>query len=300
MPQVSVILPTYNRAHLIKRPIKSVLNQQFSDLELIIVDDGSRDDTATVVNEFADSRISYIEHETNKGSSAARNTGINAATGEYIAFLDSDDEWHPTKLSKQIRYLDNLPEEWVAVYCDTQVVRQGQCADLRRVLNKIVPGGKANRIQPEGGEELIPRLLAIEFDPAGGSTLVVESDTINELNGFDESFRRHTDWEFLIRLLRIGKLAAVDEPLVYIYETSYPSIQAHSTAKKSLFEKFNNEIVEAETKGYDVTSAHRFDLALYHILNGDIVGGIKRLSGSDINLRVLMWAVLIGACKKVG
>jgi len=93
-PKVSVIIPTYNRAHLIGRAIQSVLNQTYQDFELIVVDDGSTDNTNEVIKEFSqkDKRILYIKHDKNKGGSAARNTGIKAARGEYIAFQDSDDE----------------------------------------------------------------------------------------------------------------------------------------------------------------------------------------------------------------
>ena len=102
-PRVSVILPTYNRAQLIAQAIQSVLDQTYQDFELIIVDDGSKDETEEVVNSFDDERIRYARHEENKGANAARNTGIAMARGEYIAFQDSDDKWLPEKLERQMR-----------------------------------------------------------------------------------------------------------------------------------------------------------------------------------------------------
>src|SRR4030042_5052103 len=106
MPTVSIIIPTYNRAHLVMRAINSVLDQSFQDFEIIIVDDASRDNTEKMVSGIRDKRIFYIRHEKNRGGSAARNTGIKQARGEYIAFLDSDDEWLPEKLEKQLKVLE--------------------------------------------------------------------------------------------------------------------------------------------------------------------------------------------------
>jgi glycosyltransferase involved in cell wall biosynthesis len=91
-PLVTVIIPTYNRARLLGRAIDSVLAQIFTDFELIIVDDGSVDNTRQLVLGYADQRIRYLRHERNQGANAARNTGVRAATGKYVAFLDSDDE----------------------------------------------------------------------------------------------------------------------------------------------------------------------------------------------------------------
>ena len=89
---VSVIIPTYNRAHLVGRAIRSVLNQTYQDFEIIVVDDCSTDNTEEIVKGFNDHRIRYMRHDRNRGGSAARNTGIKASQGKYIAFLDSDDE----------------------------------------------------------------------------------------------------------------------------------------------------------------------------------------------------------------
>ena len=97
MPKVSIIIPTYNRANLLPRAIKSVLSQTFKDFELIVINDGSTDNTEEVIKKFQkkDERIKYILHKDNKGEAAARNTGIRIAKGEYIASHDSDDEWLP-------------------------------------------------------------------------------------------------------------------------------------------------------------------------------------------------------------
>ena len=99
-PLVSIIVPTYNRAGVLSRAIRSIFSQTYSNIEIIIVDDASCDDTGNVVESFMDDHIHYIRHDKNQGGSASRNTGIRSAKGSFIAFLDDDDEWLPEKLEK--------------------------------------------------------------------------------------------------------------------------------------------------------------------------------------------------------
>ena len=117
-PKVSIILPTYNRAHIIEKAIQSVLNQTYQDFEIIIIDDGSKDDTKKIIRGFQekDNRIKYIRFEENKGAAAARNAGIKMSKGEYITFQDSDDEWLPEKLEKQMKIIETSSEN-IVVYC---------------------------------------------------------------------------------------------------------------------------------------------------------------------------------------
>ena len=116
-PLVSVIIPTHNRADLVPLAIQSVLQQTYTNLECIVVDDASTDNTEETVRTIIDERIIYLRHENNKHASAARNTGIKYARGEFIAFLDDDDEWLPTKLEKQVPFLLNLHEKVGMIYC---------------------------------------------------------------------------------------------------------------------------------------------------------------------------------------
>jgi len=119
-PLVSVIIPTYNRAHLIEATIDSVRQQTYPHLEIIIVDDASKDNTEEVVKAIADPRIRYICNETNQKASITRNNGVQSAKGDYIAFLDSDDVWFPNKIELQVEAIQNHPEP-ERVVCYTQV-----------------------------------------------------------------------------------------------------------------------------------------------------------------------------------
>ena len=110
MPKVSIVIPAYNHEKYVRECIQSVLDQTYQDFEIIITDDGSSDGTVNVIKEFDDSRIQLYTHANNKGVCTAINNCIQKAVGEYIAVLNSDDAWEPTKLEKQVKYLDSHPE----------------------------------------------------------------------------------------------------------------------------------------------------------------------------------------------
>jgi len=115
--RVSVVLPTYNRAHVLPRAMESVLSQDYRDLELIVVDDGSNDETEKLVTSWGDPRIRYLRFGANRGVSVARNAGLEVARGDFIAFIDSDDRWLPGKLSLQVGILSRYPDVGV-VFAD--------------------------------------------------------------------------------------------------------------------------------------------------------------------------------------
>lgn len=299
LPTVSVIIPTYNSANLLSRAVDSVLEQTYSDLELIIIDDGSTDSTDEVVSEYSDERIKYIKHELNRGGSAARNTGIENAKGKYIAFLDADDEWLPPKLECQLNKLRSCPEEYVAVHCkrdyDVNVF-----ARLRDHLSTIV-GTKKRDVPKEGGKELIKEILSMNLS-TGASTLIVETKVVNELGGFDSTFPRHQDWEFLIRVLQQGKLAYVDEPLVIKHHTGEPCPEVFAEGKRRLLKDFSEEISEIERDGNDITHTQKLHLAKMYIESGQIVKGISQIKWSKIDFPQFLgvsWSIMTGLCRIV-
>jgi glycosyltransferase involved in cell wall biosynthesis len=276
MPTVSVIIPTYNRADVLPRSIDSALEQTLEDVEVVVVDDASDDDTASVVNEYDDPRLTYLEHETNRGGSAARNTGIEAATGDYIALLDSDDVWSATKLEQQVETLERRSDEWVAAYCGTTVVSDEDAAPGWERLKSLF-GGHSSREGAEGGEALVKEVLMENLHTSAGSTLIVESDVVDRIDGFDESFDRYQDTEFLIRVLKQGKLAYVDEPLLWRYPSGGPSADAVREANSHFLRTFADDVVELETEGYDVTGTHHYALASLYLREGRFDTGLSFL-----------------------
>ena len=186
-PTVSVIIPTYNRAYLIDRAIQSVLNQSYQDFEMIIVDDGSTDDTKEVVTEFQeqDKRIRYIRHEKNKGGSAARNTGIKSAEGDYVAFLDDDDEWLPAKIEKQVvKFQDSLDEVGV-IYSGFFYVSD----KTGKVISESVPTLRGN---------VYANLLSGCI--LGSPTPLIRKTCFQKAGLYDDRLPSCQDWDMWIRL----------------------------------------------------------------------------------------------------
>lgn len=200
VPRVSVILPTYNRAQYLPQAVNSVLRQSFDDLELIVVDDASDDDTKSIIERISDRRLRYIRHERNRGGSAARNTGIAAAHGMYVAFQDSDDIWLSDKLARQMAVAGEGKPTPEVIYCAYTKQTAG--------ATHYVPDPRL----PRRDGEILPQLLAGNF--VGTPTLVVRRSLLQEIGGFDESLGRFQDWELVIRLAGVARFHLVDEPLV--------------------------------------------------------------------------------------
>ena len=204
---VSVVLPTFNRASTLSRAIGSVLAQDHLRLELILIDDGSEDGTAELVKAFADPRIRYIALKRNSGQSAARNAGIAAATGDFVAFQDSDDEWLPRKLSAQLRALALSDFRTGVVYGDMiRVSRDGRQALLS------APIFAADRMFAGGGWIYGPTGLGIP-------TCLIRRSLLLELGGFEEKLRCFEDLDLFLRLAPRCDFLKLSQPLVYYHET---------------------------------------------------------------------------------
>lgn len=136
MASVSVVVPTYDREELIERAVRSALDQTVEVLEVLVVDDASRDGTGRALESLADPRIRYVRHPENRGGARARNTGIDLATGSYVAFLDSDDEWLPGKIEAQLDVFAGAGERVGAVYCASLADRGHGPVPRREILHR--------------------------------------------------------------------------------------------------------------------------------------------------------------------
>lgn len=233
MVKVSVIIPSYNREE-VKRAVKSALNQTINDIEVIVVDDHSSTPASNHLSEIEDDRLEVVRHKVNKGGSAARNTGIKKAKGEYIAFLDDDDEWKKQKLEKQLKKLEKLSDSYIGCY--SKVI---YCSERK----KEVVG---SNIEGDFTEKLLKTEVAGNF----GSTLLVKKEVVAEIEGFNEEFERHQDWEFVLRLLEKGKIAVIEEPLVLTHSSEgFFSPETTEKAKQMLFQEFEPKFNELSMKG---------------------------------------------------
>lgn len=200
-PLVSVVMPAFNVAWCVRRAIDSVLTQTYLRHEIIVIDDGSTDDTASVLASYGD-RIRVIS-QTNRGMSAARNRGIDAARGTLVAFLDADDYWLSEKLARQVELLQRRPEVGFCSTAASVVNPEGAVLNLWHCKNH--------------GERVLETLFAENAAIAGGCSAVVVRKGLLEKTGlFDESLRGFEDPDLWIRLAAVCGYACIDDPLVVI------------------------------------------------------------------------------------
>lgn len=301
MPSVSVIIPTYNRASILPRAIDSVLSQTFEDFELLVVDDGSNDRTLTVLDSYDDERLRVITHGTNKGANVARNTGIEHANGEFIAFLDSDDTWHREKLGRQLGRYESAPSDCVAVYCDFEHETTGVCGAIRSAAASVLSVADEDRPK-EGGKELTGEILADYLHSGAGSTLLVETSVARDIDGFDETLDRFQDPDFLLRIVQEGYLGYVDRPLVTRYETGTPPAATVERADEQFISKHASLVRAAERDGYEVQAAHDLLLAKLYLQEGAFLQAAHYLQRANLEPRHVpgvLWTVGSGVRNSV-
>jgi glycosyltransferase involved in cell wall biosynthesis len=195
---VSVVVPTRNRRALLAMTLRSVLRQQQVELDVIVVDEASSDDTASMLASLDDARVRVIHHETPRGVSAARNHGAEAARGDWLAFVDDDDLWAPDKLARQLEAAGSAGRDWA--YAGTvNIGEHGQVENGRPPLS------------PDEVMAALPHYNAI---PGGGSNVVVRRSSWVRAGPFDVRLQNTEDWEMWIRLAKQGPPACVASPLV--------------------------------------------------------------------------------------
>jgi GT2 family glycosyltransferase len=212
-PAISVIIPVFNRGYCLAATLRSVLAQTFTDFEVIVVDDGSTDDSAAVARSFG-GRVQVFT-QTNRGVSAARNTGLRAARGKWIAFLDSDDFWRPQKLERQLAAL----QKHGGVWCATQPVDQNGRPLFRIEEVKSVPA--------EPGIFFIPQpveLVVVATCHPYLQSMLVEKKLTQRAGWFAEELFGPEDTEYIFRLSQLSGMYFVDEPLTVVTQSNSDSL----------------------------------------------------------------------------
>jgi glycosyltransferase involved in cell wall biosynthesis len=218
--KVSVLIRAFNRADLVREAINSALEQTYKNLEILVVDDGSTDSTADVLRLFRDHRIRTLKHDSNRGVGAACNTGIRAATGELVAWLDSDDVWHPNKVQQQVDFLRQY-REVDGVFSDVRI------RHLDRNVPSLIEHMKAFQKylhgKPRGTEFVVSQremyLCLLQEVPIKPTALMLRRSVFGQVGLFDENARSGEDWEFLLRLARHASFGYIDRPLAEINRT---------------------------------------------------------------------------------
>ena len=253
-PEVSVIIPTFRRACLLKGCLQSVVNQSFTDWELLVVDDGSEDGTDNLVNTWDDSRIRYICHSQNLGAAAARNTGILNARGRYIAFLDSDDRWLPEKLRLHVDFMNGRPELQVSSTAWFRVDEDGW------------------------GVEVCPRardwreylLMGCDFAP--GTTLLARRECFDRVGLQDDLFPRQEDWDWMVRMIHMFPhgFQVLSEPLAVVIPGPWARAEKVEQANLRMLEKHCRMYEQRGVRARRARAELLRQIGFYYYLEGNV------------------------------
>jgi glycosyltransferase involved in cell wall biosynthesis len=266
LPLVSVVIPVFNRSHLINRTLKSVQQQTYSNIEVIIVDDCSDDSEQLkgVIAQFKQLNISYIRHERNKHGGASRNTGIKASRGKYIVFLDSDDTWTSCKLEKCVSVLESSSADYV--YTQLKQVKTGERKYPLKGLNEIEP---------------VADYLLLNQGTIQTSSIVMKTNIALE-HLFDESLKRFQDYDFVINLdLNNIRPMFIPEVMVIMHDE-------HGNRISSSYNPEPAKFWARKIKGVisrDAYQAFYYNrLVRYTILNGEALKAIRLIFSGQGNL----------------
>jgi glycosyltransferase involved in cell wall biosynthesis len=253
-PVVSIVMPTFNRLPYVMETVRSVQAQTFEDWELIVVDDGSTDETLARLAALGDARIRSISLPHSGYLARVRNFGIRQATGDYVAFLDSDDLWLPNKLALQ---LDGLRE---------RPARRWSYTSFRLI---DATGAAYPTADPHFGrvrgtsDDLYRRLLSHE-EILTTSTLMAERSLLEEIRGFDDSLRRSAEFDLAVRMSQRSAAAAIEEPVVLLRRHPRSASADYAWVTESLtktFERYTREAQDEETRALCRRQLARHSLA---------------------------------------
>ncbi len=279
-PLVSVIIPTYNRGHLIKRAIESVFNQTYKNIEVIVVDDASTDNTEEIILGIGNPKIIYIKQPSNSGPSVARNKGIEIAKGELIAFLDSDDQWYPEKLEKQVNLLLNSDKTIGAVYCGMEFYDY----KTNKRLGEHIITVDIKKNFTSGRYFLTPPMV----------TVLAYKHVLDEVGGLDNNLKANEDTELAIRICKKYNFALVNESLVKVtrnHEQLMANNENYIQAREIIFNKHYDFLSK------DILFGLAKQIIGYNILNNNLAKArifiYKALRIKPMDLKTIIQLIIL-------
>lgn len=287
---VSVVIPSYNRGYCIADAVRSVLAQTYENLEVIVVDDGSTDDTREVLAGLGDERVRYVWQQ-NAGACVARNHGVDLARGSVVAFHDSDDLWHPTKLERQLQVLDTTGAD--VCICRMESVGLGSSqeplSDVPWSVEVADAVARGARVVPDPtlaeADLTLERLLWRNYV---STQMIVGHREVFRAERFDAAMPRSQDWELAIRLARRFTLAFADEVLVRQLIRD-DSISVSVDKMLASFEVLHRKVADAFGRHSHAYAQHLLGLAM-------ILTGYDRAASERYYRMSLRAAPSLGAC----
>lgn len=229
MPLVSIVVPVYNRAEVLFRSIGSLISQSYRYIEIIVVDDCSEDSPQVTIDQIGDPRVKLVRREVNGGAGAARNTGVEASKGDYISFHDSDDICLFDKIERQVACLRAAPPDFIGVFSSVLFY-----ADVTRETYSHM----RTYVRPFTNEQpLFGDLSAatLERNPFNLPTLMIRREAFFSAKGFDPILKNNVDWDFAIRLSRVGKLDFIPEPMYFAKFKSRAPVEAQRISRSAVY-----------------------------------------------------------------
>ena len=262
-PLVSAIVTTFNSAKTVLRSIESIQAQTMTDLEIVVVDDASQDDTVDVIQSVNEPRLRLVRNERNRGIGGAKNVGVENARGQHVAFLDSDDTWEADKLEKQ------LP-----------VISTGRSAPLAFTAFWVHRAGTDKTVcrRPHRYGNWLQSILMGETLSLG-STLLATKQCFETVGAFDESLRRLQDRDWTLRYLsQRNDFEYVDQPLAHIFNVGFPKAETIRASVDNLFARHEKELRERDPAlERTFRSGLDFEVAVAEYRSGDLSGASRTL-----------------------
>ena len=220
--KISVIIPTYNRGKIIGNSIKSVLNQTFKNLEIIVVDDGSKDNTKEIVDKFKDERIRYIKLQNNTGAAYARNIGIKNAIGQYISFQDSDDIFYPDKLERQLKNIINKNSN--LDFCKIKVI-------FNSSFSYFVPS--INQEKSISNGDILNELIS-KGNFISNQAILIKKQFLSKYL-FDPNLPRLQDYDLILRMIHRAKISYTKDVLVELHIQKDSITRSNKKLRKAIY-----------------------------------------------------------------